>query len=139
MDAEGVRALAAELPYVRETVQWGENLVLWVGDKAQGGKMFALVDLAGGGKAVVSFAATAEHGAELLEREGVIPAPYLARAGWVALERWDVLSRAELRELLREAHGVVWGKMSKRVREGMEAKGKAPGSKGGSRSGPRLL
>ena len=122
MDAEGVRAIVKKLPHVAETVQWGDNLVFWVGDKSQGGKMFALVDLSGTGKAVLSLAANRERGAELLEREGMIPAPYLARAGWVALERWDALTRQELTEALRDAHAHVLARMPRRVREALSTR-----------------
>ncbi len=46
MDAERARAFLLTLPHVVETEQWGHNLVFWVGDKAIGGKMFALINLA---------------------------------------------------------------------------------------------
>ena len=45
MDAERLRAYLLTLPHVAETMQWGANLVYWVGDKVIGGKMFALIDL----------------------------------------------------------------------------------------------
>ena len=54
MDAEKVREYLLKLPDVEETMQWGANLVFWVGDKAIGGKMFALVNLDEDGKGVVS-------------------------------------------------------------------------------------
>ncbi len=87
MDAERVRTFCLGLPHAAETLQWGANLVFRVGDKSAGGKMFALVNLDGLGGPVISFCAGPEGYAELLEREGVVPAPYLARAHWVALER----------------------------------------------------
>ena len=37
--------ICSTLPHVAETMQWGANLVYWAGDKAIGGKMFALVNL----------------------------------------------------------------------------------------------
>ncbi len=46
-------------------MQWGANLVFWVGDKAIGGKMFALANLDEDGKAVLSFHAGPERYAEL--------------------------------------------------------------------------
>ena len=45
MDAERVREFLLQLPHVVETMQWGANLVFWVGDKAIGGKMFAVLNL----------------------------------------------------------------------------------------------
>ena len=44
MDAERLREYVLSLPHVVETMQWGANLVYWVGDKAIGGKMFALAE-----------------------------------------------------------------------------------------------
>ena len=121
MDAEQFRSMARALPYVEETRQWGENLVFWVGDKAVGGKMFALLDLKDRVRAddsaapLASFCAGAERFASLVEREGVIPAPYLARAHWVALERWDALGARELEELLQRAHTQVYERLTKRA------------------------
>ena len=114
------------LPHVVETQQWGDNLVFWVGDKRIGGKMFALVDLDGSTtKGVVSFASGAERFAELVEREGLIPAPYFARIFWVAAERWDALRNAEWEEELTAAHAITLGKLPKKVREILELPVKA--------------
>jgi predicted DNA-binding protein (MmcQ/YjbR family) len=52
---------------------------------------------------------------ELTDREGFAPAPYLARAKWVKVEGVKRVSDAELRQLLTEAHGVVLGKLSKKM------------------------
>ncbi|MDP9038507.1 MAG: MmcQ/YjbR family DNA-binding protein [Acidobacteriota bacterium] len=113
MDAERLRVYLLTLPHVVETMQWGANLVFWAGDKTLGGRMFALINLDPPREVeesrrrpylVVSFAAGAERFAELVEREGFVPAPYLARAHWVAAERWDVLTPAEWREALRQAY-----------------------------------
>lgn len=117
MDAESTRAFLLSLPFVKETLQWGNNLVFWVGDKAIGGKMFALIDLDGDGRAVMSFAAGPEGAAELLEIDGIFPAPYLARAHWVALERWDVLRKSELEARLRSAREIIEAKLPKRTRD----------------------
>ena len=127
MDAESTRAFLLGLPLVEETLQWGNNLVFWVGDKAIGGKMFAVIDLDGDGRGVMSFAAGPEGSAELLETDrkegwpqlpdGIFPAPYLARAHWVAMERWNVLRKSELEARLRAARGLVEEKLAKRTRD----------------------
>jgi predicted DNA-binding protein (MmcQ/YjbR family) len=111
VDAEGLRAFLLSLPDVAETMQWGDNLVYWVGDKAIGGKMFALASLEPDHGAVLSFAAGPERFAQLVEREGLFPAPYLARAHWVAVERWNTLAAAELKDLLRAARGLIYEKL----------------------------
>lgn len=126
MDAERLRAWLLTLPDVAETMQWGDNLVYWVGDKSIGGKMFAVVSLHPDHGAVMSFAAGAEGFAELVEREGVFPAPYLARAHWVAMERWDTLPARELQLLLTRAREIVYAKLPRRTRDvlAMPASGK---------------
>jgi len=117
MDAERMRAILLEFPHVAETMQWGANLVFWVGDKAIGGKMFAVVDLDGKGGPVISYATGPERFAELVEQEGIGPAPYLARAHWVAVERWDVFRASEWKRELEAAHAIVYAKLPKRTRD----------------------
>ena len=119
MDAERARAFLLSLPHVVETQQWGDNLVFWIADKARGGKMFALIDLgpkAGTTGPVISFAATPDHQAELLERDGLLPAPYLARAGWIAAQSWSALRPADWVAELRSANETVWAKLPPRTR-----------------------
>lgn len=117
MDVELLRGYLLTLPHVEETMQWGESLVFWVGDKAIGGKMFALANLHQDSRAVLAFAAGPERYLELLETEGVFPAPYLARAHWVAIEQWDVFPAAELKSLLRDARAIVEARLPKRTRD----------------------
>jgi predicted DNA-binding protein (MmcQ/YjbR family) len=115
MDAERAREFLLKLPQACETKQWGENLVFWTGDKAIGGKMFCLLNLdANGG--VISFAAGEEGFHELVERDGLFPAPYMARIFWVAVESWNALRNAEWEELLRAAHEMTFAKLPPRTR-----------------------
>lgn len=117
MNVESLRKFLLSLPHVEETMQWGDNLVFWVGDKAIGGKMFALANLSPDNQGVLSFSAGPERYHELLERNGVFPAPYMARIFWVAVERYDVFSTSELQELLRSAHQITLNKLPKRTRD----------------------
>lgn len=116
MNVESLRKFLLTLPHVEETMQWGDNLVFWVADKAIGGKMFALASL-DNTHGALSFAAGPERYHELLENEGFFPAPYLARAFWVALESYSALPSAELEQHLRRAHQLVFDKLSKRTRD----------------------
>ena len=104
------------LPYAVETMQWGDKIVFGVGDKAVGGKMFCLLNLDAGAHGVVSYSAGPERFAELVEREGIVPAPYMARIHWVAVDRWDVLRNAEWEQELRAAHAITLAKLPKGVR-----------------------
>jgi predicted DNA-binding protein (MmcQ/YjbR family) len=65
------------------------------------------------------FKCTPENFAELTEREGIIPAPYLARAMWVQeSELGATLERPELALLLRSAYDLVVEKLAKSKRPG---------------------
>lgn len=116
MDNEHIRAFCLSLPHVTETVNWGHDLVFWVGDRDIGGKMFAVTDLDGTGSGVLSFHCGAERFHELLEIEGIVPAPYSARAFWVMVERWDVLRQREYEDELRKAHALIYEKLPKRTK-----------------------
>lgn len=97
-------------------MQWGAKLVFWAGHKALGGKMFAIMDLETPLPAI-AFAAGQEHAAELCESEGFRPAPYLARAHWVAVERWDVLPARAWEQELRAAHQQVYNRLPLRTQQ----------------------
>jgi len=115
MDVERAREFLLALPHAVETMQWGDNLVFWVGDKAIGGKMFCLLNLDARAHGVISYAAGPERYAELVERDGIVPAPYMARIFWVAVQRWGALRNVEWEEELSAAHAMTLAKLPKRV------------------------
>lgn len=120
MDAERARNFLRKLPLVEETTQWGNNLVFWVGDKAIGGKMFALINLDfDSHQLVMSFSAGPERFHELVENDGVVPAPYMARIHWVALERWGAIPARELEDMLRDARGLTYNKLPRKTKDAL--------------------
>jgi predicted DNA-binding protein (MmcQ/YjbR family) len=116
MDNERIRAICLALPHVSETVNWGHHLVYWVGDRDIGGKMFAMTDLDGSGTGVLWFHCGAERFHELQENEGICASPYLAKAFWVTMERWDALRAREIEDELGRAHGLIYEKLPKRTK-----------------------
>ncbi len=110
MDTAWVRAVCRALPHTTEQVQWGSALVFKVG-----GKMYAVAQLEPA-RTCLSFKCSAEDFAALSELPGAMPAPYLARAQWVALEHEEALPPAQLREQLRRAHALVLAKLPKKKR-----------------------
>jgi predicted DNA-binding protein (MmcQ/YjbR family) len=109
MNIEWVRQHCLSFPHATEQVQWGNNLVLKIG-----GKMFAVLRL-DPGELAFSFKCTPEQFAELTERPGIVPAPYLARAHWIAFEHADALSRVETKKLLRQSYDLVFAGLPKKV------------------------
>ncbi|HZS03417.1 MAG TPA: MmcQ/YjbR family DNA-binding protein [Blastocatellia bacterium] len=110
MDIESVRSYCLSLPHVTEKVQWGNDLLFRIGEK-----MFAVVNLDETSPNRLAFKCTPEKFAELVEMEEIIPAPYMARNHWVALQSWDALSAAEIRSLIRNSYDMVLAKLPKKV------------------------
>jgi predicted DNA-binding protein (MmcQ/YjbR family) len=109
MDVDFVRKCCMAQPHTTETVQWGYDLVFKVG-----GKMYAVTPLEPA-PVCLSFKCTPEDFAELTERPGIIPAPYMARAQWVALESDDALTAAEIKRHLKRSYELVFAKLTKKL------------------------
>ncbi len=69
----------------------------------------------------LSFKCTDEEFSSLVDQPGIIPAPYLARAKWVALETEQALRPSEIKRLLRQSYDVVFSKLPKKTREALRA------------------
>ena len=111
MDIDWLRGQCLALPHATEQVQWGDALVFKVA-----GKMFGLASLEPG-PVCLSFKCAPEEFAELVERPGIVPAPYLARASWVALEHEEAMPSAELKQRLRQSYDLVVARLPKKERE----------------------
>jgi predicted DNA-binding protein (MmcQ/YjbR family) len=120
MDIEWVREYCMSMPHATESLQWGDDLVFKIG-----GKMFAVLALKPA-PVWLSFKCTPEEFAELTERAGIIPAPYLARHHWIALETHEALKQSELERLLRNSYELVLEKLPSKTRAALT---QAPPSK----------
>jgi predicted DNA-binding protein (MmcQ/YjbR family) len=112
-DIDWVRELCLSFSHATEQVTWGADLTFRIS-----GKIFAVTVLEPA-KVWLSFKCSAEDFAELTERAGILPAPYLARAQWVALENKDALAKQELATLLRESYELVLARLPKKTREAL--------------------
>jgi predicted DNA-binding protein (MmcQ/YjbR family) len=115
MDVDWLREVCLAFPGATEQIQWGDDLLFKVG-----GKMFAITPLVPA-PVCLSFKASPENFTELTERPNIIPAPYLARAQWVALQTKDALPAGELSKLLRESYDLVAAKLPKKIRDSLSA------------------
>src|SRR6202048_1597020 len=119
MNIDQLRKLCLGFPGATEQTVWEGDLTFKVANK-----MFAhtVLEVA---PVWLSFKCSPENFAELTERAGVIPAPYLARAQWVALESRDALPLEELTGLLRQSYELVVAKLPRKTRE-LLSRGVAP-------------
>ena len=102
MTPKQIDAFCGKLPAATRTVQWEGVIVFKVG-----GKMFCLIAPRDHSVGRVCFKCAEEHYEALSRSEGFRPAPYLARAKWVALDDPGTLTPAEMKAYIRRAHAVI--------------------------------
>ncbi|MFI8483115.1 MmcQ/YjbR family DNA-binding protein [Pseudomonas sp. NPDC078700] len=113
MTREQIAAFCLQLPGAREDYKWGENQVFSIAEN----KMFTILNFLGGN---LAFKVDKELFLGFVDRPGIRPAPYLARAGWVSMSCDQLpISDSELRELITRSHQLVVGKLSKRKQIGL--------------------
>ena len=112
MTLDTVRSICRALPDVAEDVKWGSDLCFCVSKK-----MFVVVNLEPPHQ--VAFKCTPEAFGELVERPGIIPAPYMARNMWVQeQELGNALNRREFEKLVKKSYELVVSKLPKSRRPG---------------------
>jgi predicted DNA-binding protein (MmcQ/YjbR family) len=112
MTIETVRQMCRSLPEVTEDVKWGNDLCFCVS-----GRMFAVLNL--DPPHSIAIKCRPEEFAELVERPGIIPAPYMARNMWVQeQELGESLDRRELERLLKASYDLVVARLPQSRRPG---------------------
>ncbi|HEY0107858.1 MAG TPA: MmcQ/YjbR family DNA-binding protein [Rhizomicrobium sp.] len=114
MTYDEVTAHLLSLPGAALSIQWGDDHVFKVG-----GKMFAAMGPKKRGPQGLSFKADEMGFHVLTGKRGIVPAPYLARALWVSLDRFDRLPDKQLAAYLTRAHGIVAAKLPKKTRKAL--------------------
>lgn len=108
MDLDSIRTYCLSLPHATEDIQWGNDLLFRIS-----GKIFVGISL--DPPHSLSFKCTPEKFDELIELEGIIPAPYMARNKWVMLERPDALSDREIKSLIENSYQMIFAKLTKKA------------------------
>ena len=111
MTVEGIQKICRTLEGVTEDIKWEDHLCFNVG-----GKMF-LVTTPDHVPVSASFKTSEEKFMELAEREGLKPAPYMARHKWIHTDDINRLAAKEWKELIGQAYELVKAKLSKRKKE----------------------
>lgn len=113
MNIEELRKLCLSFPHATEDVKWGKDLCFLIG-----GKMFCATGLEDV-VTQVSFKCTPEKFAELTERDGIIPAPYVARYHWVAVENPSALDEEEFEDLVSKSYLLVYENLPLKQRKAL--------------------
>jgi predicted DNA-binding protein (MmcQ/YjbR family) len=112
MSLEPLRRYAASLPGATRDIKWGADECYSIG-----GKMFAVFGIERGKATSLAFKLDPERFLELTDIEGIIPAPYLARAHWVQLEAAKALPAQDARALIARSHALIAAKLTKKARD----------------------
>jgi predicted DNA-binding protein (MmcQ/YjbR family) len=107
-DVDWIRKLCLSFPDVTEDMPWGDDLCF----KTRG-KIFVGVVLSDGRFPRITLKASPESFHELLEVEGVSPAPYVGRYKWIQIASSNLLQAAELESLIRQSYEMVAAKAPK--------------------------
>lgn len=113
MTPEQISTFCLNLPGAREDFKWGSNRVFSVA----GNKMFAILDFLGEN---LAFKVDNDLFLGYVDRPGIHPAPYLARAHWISMNARQLpLGNDELRQLLTRSHQLVVRRLPKRLQPGL--------------------
>jgi predicted DNA-binding protein (MmcQ/YjbR family) len=109
MNAHQIREFCLTFPGCTEEVQWEDHLLYKVG-----GKIFVISGMET--FSAYSLKCTEETFNELIEIEGIIPAPYLARNKWVQINP-DLcdLKRKKIESLITDSYNLIFSKLPKKV------------------------
>jgi predicted DNA-binding protein (MmcQ/YjbR family) len=119
---EWVRRFCLALPHTTEKVRWEHNLLFCIADK-----MYCVANLEPGmGRTRLIFKCAPEVFTELVELEGMIPAPYLARNHWVAVTDLGPFRQAEIKDHIRKLLRVGAGKTFQKDSRAAEDEGRKP-------------
>ncbi len=108
-DVEWIRKLCLSLPDATEDMPWADDLCFKVR-----GKIFTGVVLSDGRFPRITLKCEPETFHDLLEIEGISPAPYVGRYKWVMLANSNVLPARELEGLIRRSYDLVVAKAPKK-------------------------
>ena len=67
----------------------------------------------------LSLKCTPEKFEELIEREGIDPAAYVGRYKWVHISSTNVVTPAELKDLIKTSYQLVFDKLPPKIKKGI--------------------
>ena len=111
MNIEELQAICKSLPHVTEDIKWQNDLCFCIGEK-----MFCVVGL-NQSPTSASFKVLDEEFEEMSSRQGIIPAPYVARYKWVLVEDINTLSEKEWKHYTGQSYELVKNKLAPKIKK----------------------
>jgi predicted DNA-binding protein (MmcQ/YjbR family) len=110
MTTEQLRTFCLELKGTKEDVKWEDHLCFLIG-----GKMYCVTGFSDSDN--VSLKVKDEQFDALCEREGIIPAPYMARSKWISVTDRKSLSAKEWKDYIRQSYSMIAAKLTQKARK----------------------
>ena len=110
MNLDKLRTLCMSMPGATEGLKWEDHICFMVGEK-----MFCITSGRGGANLKLSD----EDFELLIERDGIIPAPYMARNKWVYIDRFSALKPKEWEHYVGLSYDIIRSKLPKKIREAL--------------------
>ena len=111
MNIPAIQKFCAALPHATGDIKWGVDQVYSIG-----GRMFCVAYVDPKKRSTVSFKVDDDLFLSTSDRDGFIPAPYMARAKWVQVTDLKKVSDAELKALIKRSYDLVAMKLTKKLR-----------------------
>lgn len=108
MDIESLREFCKTLPAVTEDIKWGHDLCFLIA-----GKMFCVAGL--DSPLNVSFQVKVDEFDVLIETEGIIPAPYMARNKWIQVNDANRFGKKEWEHYITQSYQLKKAKLTKKL------------------------
>lgn len=105
MDIEALRSVCMGLPGATEDIKWENDLCFLIG-----GKMFCVTAL-DSKPVMISLKVDGENYDELILKEGIVPAPYLARHKWVLIKDVNAIPPVQLMKMIRQSYKLIKAKL----------------------------
>lgn len=107
MNIEEIRQYCLSLSHVTETVKWDDDLCFTIDNK-----MFCILWM--GSPLKISFKCSELDFNKFIEKENIIPAPYLAKNRWVQVQSEHIFSKEEWEMNLKNAYRLIAKKLTKK-------------------------
>jgi predicted DNA-binding protein (MmcQ/YjbR family) len=114
MDIEQLRKYCLSLPGTVEDIKWGADLCFTIGTK-----MYCITDTEA---PKTAFKCSEEDYISLLEKDGIVPAPYMARNKWVLVENASVFNKREWEDYIYKSYLLVSSKLPKKLKQELNLK-----------------
>ena len=110
MNIDFLQQYCGQLPAVTSDIKWDDDLCFSVG-----GKLFCVAGL--GHPPKIAFKVRDEEFEEMSCREGLTPAPYMARAKWVLVTDPSKPGKKEWENFITQSYNLVKAKLTRKLRQ----------------------